>query len=228
MKSYVMNVKTEVKRLEQFTSGYPACLPPFEVVECVTVENCSEPEAWWNYPKGYWAHRESSLKIMRLGKASGEDFLFFEDDAVFSPDFEEVFTAAVNHLPPEWDMLYPGGCHLDNEIFPPWQINDYLLRGKRIHWNTCFLINKKSVDRIIAHLEEPYWACTHIVDHRLNMLHYQPDFAAFSPMKFVVGQASGISTLNGLHYPEKWGNTFHYVAPDGTIRFKNENKEGCF
>lgn len=217
MKSFVINVASEAERLAAFTEGYPACLPPFEVVDCLTVETCSEPAEWWDYPRQYWAHRESMIKALEAGLAAGKDFLFFEDDAIFAPDFEAVFTQAVAELPAGWDMLYLGGCHLHSRMDPPWQITPNLLRGRRIHWNTAFLVNVNSARRIIDFLADGPWPCVHVADYRLNMLHFQPDFMALAPMKFIVGQCAGRSTMNGCQCPEKWGNAFWHVQPTGQI-----------
>jgi hypothetical protein len=228
MKSFVMHDTAQVKRLQDFTANYPACLPPFEVVDAITPDTAPPMPEWWQESAACWAHLQTTLKTFRLGAASGEDFLIFEDDAIFSPDFEEVFTTAVNELPNGWDMFYPGGCHLDCEIYPPVQYGEHLLRGRRIHWNTCQLINKNAVARLIEFLEEPSWPCPHVTDHRFNMLHFNPTFIALSPMRFVVGQSAGTSTINGRDVPEKWGNNFYFIDWLGNKVTVRENPEGAW
>ena len=227
MRSFVMNVATEVKRLQAFTSGYPDCLPPFEVVDCLTEDTCPPVQSWWKDGAKSWAHLHSYLKMLRLGEASGEDFLCFEDDAIFAPDFEEVYTKAVSELPLGWDMLYLGGCHLDYEIFPPrkWPDAD-LLRGP-VHWNTACLVNKKSVRRVIEALEETHWPCPHVTDYKTFQLHTRQDFMTFSPLKYIVGQSEGVSTVCGRWIPEKWGNDFVYITPDGEKVTVDLNPEGA-
>jgi len=219
MKSFVINVAPEVQRLQAFTSNYPAFLPPFEVVSCFTKETCSEPPEWWKNLRQYWAHLESMRKALRLGLATGEDFLFFEDDAVFAGEFEEKFSEALKNLPKHWDILYLGGCHLDSMMYPPYVENDFLLRGHAVHWNTGFLVNRKAAKKIVDFLEEEEWPCPHVADHMLTWKQRGGKLLSYATLPFIVAQAAGVSTMNGREYPERWGNRFHYIDLAGNLQY---------
>jgi len=45
-----------------------------------------------------------------------KNFLFFEDDAEFHPDFVNLFDKYIQQLPEDWCLIYLGGWHLADPI----------------------------------------------------------------------------------------------------------------
>lgn len=216
MRSYVIHVRSETDRLARFQAGFPACLGTCVVVPCVTVEDFDRVPDWWCWPKQYWAHTQSVLRTFRMAEQEGDDFLFFEDDAVFAEDFEAVYRQTMAAVPENWNQIYFGGLHCHDGLYPPCQVNEHILRGRYINWNHCFAVHRNTVSRLIAWLEKPFWESPHCVDHRLNQLHLQPDYYAYAPLHFVVGQAAGKSTMNGVVKTEDcYCNGFSYLGLDG-------------
>lgn len=66
---------------------------------------------WKDGPASY-SHFVALKKIIECAKAGGAtEFLFVEDDLVFTEEFDEVVRKAHADLPNDWDMLYYGANH---------------------------------------------------------------------------------------------------------------------
>lgn len=60
---------------------------------------------------------QSHVDIYKLAKKEGWDkVLILEDDALFSPDFNNRFEKTYPNVPDDWDMLYLGQWNYDHEI----------------------------------------------------------------------------------------------------------------
>lgn len=79
-------------------------------------DNMKLPANWVHTPGAYGcllSHLQVVREARRLGVPS---VLIFEDDVVFDDHFEKKFSACIEQLPPDWDMLFFGALHKDDPI----------------------------------------------------------------------------------------------------------------
>jgi hypothetical protein len=147
--------------------------------------------------------------------------LVFEDDAVFSPDFNERLTAFLDAVPDDWDQVYLGGQHLVTSKLKLWPmpVNTQVLRGRHVNRTHAYAIRAPMLDEVYRRFAAP-WASTRPdmfhVDHQLCDLHRQFDRQAqcydwnvYCPRQWLVGQAEGISDVKlGTPQREHWWNEF--------------------
>lgn len=71
----------------------------------------------WIHTPGAYGCLLSHLQVVREARRLGESsVLIFEDDVVFDGHLEEKFSANIEQLPPDWDMLFFGALHRDEPI----------------------------------------------------------------------------------------------------------------
>jgi hypothetical protein len=74
------------------------------------------PENWVHTPGAYGCLR-SHLEVVREARRLGlSSVLIFEDDVVFDDQLESKFSACIQQLPDDWDMLFFGALHKDEPI----------------------------------------------------------------------------------------------------------------
>lgn len=79
-------------------------------------DNMTLPANWVHTPGAYGcllSHLQVVREARRLGVPS---VLIFEDDVVFDDQLEQKFSAGIEQLPPDWDMLFFGALHKDEPI----------------------------------------------------------------------------------------------------------------
>lgn len=87
-------------------------------------DNIDIPAAWSHLPGAYGCLRSHLEIIERARKEGLQRVLIFEDDTVFDPRFNDMFAAAINQLPADWDMLLFGGLHGE----PPQRITPNVMK----------------------------------------------------------------------------------------------------
>jgi glycosyl transferase, family 25 len=99
------------KRMESRFSAFN--LGPVERFAAVDGSKMPIPSNWPESPGAYGC-LQSHLSIVRKARAEGrESVLIIEDDVLLDEGFHEKFTARVQNLPRNWDMLFFGCLHHD-------------------------------------------------------------------------------------------------------------------
>ena len=210
MKVYVLNVKENTERLAQFTENYPSCLPEFQVWEALTGEDVVKPD-WWQSSSNRWSLVENYINI--LSEDTDEDILIFEDDCTFAEDFEEKYTAFLEEVPDNWDMLYLGAQH----IAIPEQVSDNVLKLVNSVCGHAVIYKNSIRQELINWYRQPYWGCKHMPDMRRAQAMVKGKFKCYSPLVNICGQAQGYSELSKRDRNARWYNTFRYKAVGGFI-----------
>ena len=66
----------------------------------------------WKHSAGAFGCLRSHLAVIEAArKQARQSVLIFEDDAVFDPEFNSMFSDAVGEVPDTWDMILFGGLH---------------------------------------------------------------------------------------------------------------------
>jgi hypothetical protein len=155
------------------------------------------------------------------------NYLVFEDDAVFSPDFAERLPEIMETVEgTEWDQLYLGGQHLWVESGPPWPHRKGLLRCRNVNRTHAFVINARFMAKFCQHiLHAPDYIESHVppvppddlgngevkewsrhIDHQLGVLHERREDTILAANPGICGQAAGASDILGELKDEEWWN----------------------
>lgn len=211
MRVYVINVETETDRLQAFEDSYPSCLPFYTVWKAKTGNDVEKPE-WWESSANRWALVQNFIDILS-SDTSDEDILIFEDDCTFSEDFEEKYTAFLNEVPNDWDMLYLGAQH----VAAPLQVSDGVLELRNSICGHAIIYRNSIKQELIEYYQEPRWGCMHMPDQRRGQAMAAGKFKAYSPLINICGQSEGYSILSKRNRGARWYNSFRYITYDGII-----------
>lgn len=78
--------------------------------------NIKLPVNWMHTPGAYGC-LQSHLQVVREARRLGApSVLILEDDVVFDDHLEQKFSACIEQLPPDWDMLFFGALHKNEPI----------------------------------------------------------------------------------------------------------------
>lgn len=217
MKTYVLNLKTSTKRLADFTKAYPECLPRFEIWEARPPEKCSMPD-WWKGSGPFWSHVENFKEVLERCAKGAEEFLFFEDDCIFAPDFQEQYERFLAEVPNDWEVLNLCTNHMSTLLRPAERVSENVLRP-RLGFNTNALFLRPSgAEKMKAQLEKRDWTCRHIAEQILGYLYSDETFKGYAPFQNFIGQADCWSELCQKNRGERWYNHFLYVDLDGKMK----------
>lgn len=204
-------------RLASFTQKYPASLPAFERWNAKTAEDVQVP-AWWMSPARYWANALNFIEMFEECAAGTEEFLIFEDDCIFRPDFDEKFAAFMQEVPQDWQFINLGPININCAIYPPKQVSANVLRPRYFHGTHAILVRPEFAKVCVEHLRKESWGTAHVADQRLGTLFINPAFTkVYSPLVSLCGQGEFESTLTGKTYGNRWFMNFKYVDLDGKI-----------
>lgn len=82
------------------------------------------PASWDDFP-GAYACLQSHLAVVKEAyENKGSSVLIIEDDVVFHPDLNRIFSQYVKQLPADWDMLFFGALH-GEPLIP---VSDHLVK----------------------------------------------------------------------------------------------------
>lgn len=208
MRVYVINVDTEVTRLQNFEKTYPKCLPEYTVWKAKTGKDVEKPD-WWKSSANRWSLVQNFIDI--LSTDTDEDILIFEDDCTFTEGFEEEYNAFLNEVPEDWDMLYLGAYH----VAPPIQVSPNVLRLRDSICGHAIIYRNRIKQELIKYYQEPKWGCRHMPDQRRAQVVASGKFKAYSPLINICGQSASYSILAGSERKARWYDTFKYINLDG-------------
>ena len=196
---YVVNLPRRKDRLDSFFSKLPSDWP-FRIPETFQAldGNLSPHPCWWNGGEGAWGCYRSHIHILEECLNNGvESVLILEDDAVCVNNFREKVQVFFDHLPPDWEMVYLGGQHLEENVRLPRKVNDWVYRPYNINRTHCFgLRGRKIMTMIYRHLHDfQAWKVAHHIDHYLGELHKKMEAGLYVPDYWLVEQCAGNSDV---------------------------------
>lgn len=103
------------------------------------------PANWVHTPGAYGcllSHLQVVREARRLGMSS---VLIFEDDVVFADQLERKFSATIEQLPPDWDMLFFGAIHRDE----PMKVTDNIARITQAYSTYAYVLRDTIFDDFI-------------------------------------------------------------------------------
>lgn len=199
-KAFVISLKGRKDRREMFFTNVKKAGLLFDVIEFTAVDGlkCS-PASWFTAGPGAWGCYRSHLQILENSLSEGLDnYLVFEDDAEFVEGFADKFSAALELLPDDWDMLYIGGQHWRTEHGKPVCVNEKILKAFNVNRTHAYMISRRGMPVIYRHLNNiSGWAGGHHIDHHLGVLHESGIINVYATEPWLVGQAAGQSDICG-------------------------------
>lgn len=222
MKIYCLNVDSATARYESFMGGFPyKTLGCFERWRAKTPEDVTVPE-WFRYRPAYYANAVNFIEMFEACAGGTENFLIFEDDCIFRPDFDTRYKEFLEEVPEDWDYLNFGPGHMQTKLFPPVQVSENILRVRFNYGTHAVMVTPKGAKKCAEQLKKEPWGCVHIPDHQLGLLFLDPDFKAYAPIVSYCGQRGGMSSLTLQNEPEKWFMNFRFKSLDGEIKIQKD------
>ena len=198
---YVINLPRRKERLEAFFQKIPADWP-FRYPERYSAIDggLATPPDWWKDGGGAWGCYKAHLRILEDCLSNEiESVLILEDDAVCIDGFTEKVQEFWKHLPDDWEMVYLGGQHIQENIGLPRKVNDWVYKPFNINRCHCYgFRGRRMIERAYKHLNNFFeWKAPHHVDHRLGELHKQMQTGLYVPKEWLVAQEEGQSDICG-------------------------------
>ena len=100
----------------------------------------------------------------------------FEDDAIFHPQFVDIYHKFIHFVPPDWDILYLGGILWDKPV-PMDQF--YYKRVTKMGHTHAYIVNAKSVEKMLHLLES--FSVKMPLDMMYSELIYNHTLTAYCP-----------------------------------------------
>ena len=232
MKIYVINVPADTERLSGFQAVYPAGLPEPTIYYAKTGEEIVVP-GWWQGSANSRALTENLKAI--LEQEHNEPVMILEDDCAFDSDFVNKLNEFMEHVPNDWEVLYPGGRHADKLYAYPLKVNDYVLKCRYTAGTYCMIINTNAIQKVLSILNSENWTCHHTQDERLALEQWSGRLKAYAPLRFIAGQRAGLpSTIKEgwVFNRTTFFNDFRYFdtenkvfVPSGTLYDDEEEEE---
>ncbi len=127
-----------------------------------------------------------------------KDYLVFEDDAEFHPNFNNLFSQFIKQVPEDWDMIYLGGSHkpYGNESQGLLPLSENVGRVTLTYTSHAVAFKNTIYDDLIE-----IWDGTERIDICLTILQNKYNCYAFIPN--IVAQRDGYSDIMGkeVKYP---------------------------
>jgi GR25 family glycosyltransferase involved in LPS biosynthesis len=79
--------------------------------------------------------------------------MILEDDVIFRPGWRQTVDAALDKLPNDWDILYPGSCCTDNRMGR--HVGANVFEGMPLCTH-CYIVRRKALKTLIETNEEVY------------------------------------------------------------------------
>ena len=198
---YVINLPRRKERLDTFFQKIPADWP-FRYPEryCAIDGGLASPPDWWNGGGGAWGCYKAHLRILEDCLSNEiQSVLILEDDAVCVEGFAEMVHEFWKHLPEDWEMVYLGGQHIQEDKGLPCKVNDWVYKPFNINRCHCYgFRGRRMLERAYKHLNNyADWKVPHHVDHYLGELHKKMDKGLYVPKEWLVAQSEGKSDICG-------------------------------
>jgi hypothetical protein len=99
-----------------------------------------------NFNVGVIGTIQTMYNAVKEAKELGlKNFLFFEDDAVFHPDFINLFDKFIQQVPEDWNLLYLGGQNVQTPV----RITENINRVTRAYYVHAIGIHSRAYDFIL-------------------------------------------------------------------------------
>jgi GR25 family glycosyltransferase involved in LPS biosynthesis len=200
---YVINLPRREERLKAFYENLPANWPFLRPERYDAIDGgLATPPEWWNGGNGAWGCYRAHLRILEdcLSREINS-VLILEDDAVCVEGFAEKVQTFWEHLPEDWEMVYLGGQHIQENQGLPRKVNDWVYRPFNVNRCHCYgFRGRKMLAKAYKHLHNiSEWKVPHHVDHYLGELHKQVESGLYVPMEWLVAQSEGKSDISGAN-----------------------------
>jgi len=198
---YVINLPRRTERWEAFSQKLPADWP-FRLPERYAAIDggLASPPDWWKDGGGAWGCYKAHLRILEDCLSNEiNSVLILEDDAVCVEGFTEKVQAFWQHLPDDWEMVYLGGQHIQENLGLPRKINEWVYHPYNINRCHCYgLRGRRMLEMAYKHLNNFFdWKVPHHVDHYLGELHKRIKTGLYVPKEWLVAQSEGKSDICG-------------------------------
>jgi len=197
---YCINLDRRKDRWEDFQKSLPEDWPFGNVrrIAAIDARNIVTPE-WWHQGAPAWGCYRSHLRLIEEALNTGKNsILLLEDDATFCEGFTEKVGQYIEALPENWGLVYFGGQHLHVNRHPPIEINPLVYRPWNVNRTHAFAIRgKKMLKTVYQHLNTHDWHKGNHIDHHLGRLVQRREDPIYTPHKWLVGQAEGVSNIGG-------------------------------
>ena len=198
---YVINLPRRKERLEMFFKGIPADWPFRYPEQYAAIDGgLASPPDWWNGGGGAWGCYKAHLRILEDCLSNEiHSVLILEDDAVFVRGFAEKVQEFWKHLPEDWEMVYLGGQHIQENQGLPRKINEWVYHPFNVNRCHCYgFRGRRMLERAYKHLNNFFdWKAAHHVDHYLGELHKKMKAGLYVPKEWLVAQSEGKSDICG-------------------------------
>ena len=198
---YVINLPRRAERWEAFIKKIPADWPFRHPEQYAAIDGgLASPPDWWNGGGGAWGCYKAHLRILEDCLSHEiNSVLILEDDAVFVEGFSEKVQKFWKHLPEDWEMIYLGGQHIQENLGLPRKINDWVYQPFNVNRCHCYgFRGRRMLERAYKHLNNfADWNVAHHVDHYLGELHKRMDKGLYVPKEWLVAQSEGKSDICG-------------------------------
>lgn len=198
---YVINMPRRADRWEQFNQLLPDDWPFKKPTRYEALDGgLVTPPAWWHGGSGAWGCYRTHLRILEDSlNRNVSSVLILEDDAVCVEDFREKAELFWQHLPDDWEMVYLGGQHIQENLGLPRRLNEWVYQPFNINRCHCYgFRGRRMMERAYRHLNDfGNWKVDHHIDHYLGELHKVIETGLYVPREWLLGQASGVSDICG-------------------------------
>lgn len=199
-KVYVINLERRQDRLERFFELLPNDWPFQRPERYAAIDGGAVPHAlWWRGGRGAWGCYRTHLNILEhCMNEKIESVLIFEDDAVCADDFTDKVGTFWRNLPDDWNFVYLGGQHLQENKRLPRKVNEKVYRPYNVNRTHCYGLRGHEIfETVYEHLHESRsWSVPHHIDHWLGELHKCTETGLYVPWEWLVTQSGGLSDIN--------------------------------
>lgn len=102
--------------------------------------------AQFKFSAGAYGCLQSYVTIVKRARDERlPSILFFEDDVVFHPEFDERFPRYIEQVPADWDMIYFGAGHMDS----PLRISDNVIKLQKSYSTYAYALRSTAYDAFI-------------------------------------------------------------------------------
>jgi hypothetical protein len=200
---YIINLPRRKERLDAFYQRLPSDFPFRHPERYDAVDGgLATPPDWWNGGGGAWGCYKAHLRILEDCLSHEiNSVLIFEDDAVCVDGFAEKVLEFWKHLPEDWEMIYLGGQHIQENLGLPRKVNDWVYRPFNVNRCHCYgFRGRRMLEKAYKHLNNfADWKVPHHVDHYLGEMHKKMATGLYVPREWLVAQSEGKSDICGAN-----------------------------
>jgi GR25 family glycosyltransferase involved in LPS biosynthesis len=130
----------------------------------------------------------SHMKVLNLAKERGyKNYIVFEDDAEFHPDFVSLFDEKIKFVPENWDCVFFGGSHVGGFD----RLNEHVIKMHGSYTTHAMIINNSLYEKLTGVWGDQSFRSE--VDVAMARLHKDNNCYSFNPP--LVFQKAGYSDI---------------------------------